>query len=497
MHAYASALRACELHSPLALRDMAALLVHFVCRLSPPRIVQSVLLRKMASSLLQRWMRDHLLTFQDAFAAYAARRDKASDKDALGAADHEAEGDGEGLARSKSESFVDDAGLFEQLEDALPQRPLTYDAAAEALLRGALWQCEHEACLEGVLAFAVSLLETLYTVNDQVERRTLGRENLRGCIARWERLVRQVRLVLFVRSRSVDTQSYSYGPSSASASANASSAAPQPQPQPTLTLRSLQSGQLSIFRVLAADSLLFALRAEQAREHELQCLEVYRRRLDKERDRDRDKGLAAGKEDVLLAWGAVADKRWRDLISIAVNEDSSSSSSSSSSNGSSDKKRRRKPLLLYFPHHNDVDVLGSHRALLLAERYAQRVDKMEALALVCEHLFDLSPAHRPVVALHVCLAHMLPIVQALVDLEEDRLDSAHLNASADRKKQLLAVMAEVALLNSFIRCVGELLHFVMEGLGSSSGELDKQVATTLKLLEKMYLGDEGAAPPDE
>lgn len=166
------------------------------------------------------------------------------------------------------------------------------------------------------------LLETLYTVNDQVERRTFGADNLKSTITAWENLVRQLRLLLFVKSRA-----YHESPSRPISGSSF-------QQTVTSTLRNLSEGVLSLHRILATDSLIFALHSDQAREHENQCLEVYKRRslaadgsvVKPSADQPHPEGSTSGKPtshhvEVLLAWGKVADKRWRDLITMVMNED--------------------------------------------------------------------------------------------------------------------------------------------------------------------------------
>jgi hypothetical protein len=225
---------------------------------------------------------------------------------------------------------------------------------ARYLFRSAWLQCRQETNLEAVLALSAALLETLYTVNDQVERRTYGADNLKHTIAAWENLAHQVRVLLFIKNRIFDHSSHEARMS---------------------TVQTLSNGELSIYRILAADTLVFALRSEQAREHEMQCLEVYRRRMQpKETPTAADAAVHAGnskpaQSEVLLAWGKVADKRWRDIITIAMNEDSLERQSGSTPSERSQQRRRRKPLLLYFPDHNHIDFLGAHRCTLLAQRW--------------------------------------------------------------------------------------------------------------------------------
>jgi hypothetical protein len=76
------------------------------------------------------------------------------------------------------------------------------------------------------------------------------------------------------------------------------------------------------------------------------------------------------KDSVLLAWGLVADKRWRDIIALAVSEDTLLPTTNVESKivDKNINQPRRRPLLLYFPHHNQLQFLGAHRSLVLSER---------------------------------------------------------------------------------------------------------------------------------
>ncbi len=220
-----------------------------------------------------------------------------------------------------------------------------------------------------MLTFASVVLETLLTVHEQVERRTYGASNLTLTILAWENLVRQVRVALLLSSRLGLTEDVD------------------------ITVDRLSCGAVSLHRLLAADTLCFASRADQAVEHEERCQEVFKRRT----AATGGVGIASAEgqdsasrsSDVLLAWGRVADKRWRDLIAVAVAEDSleadatgassqhedgdGTNSGDESISGSPQKKkaapmRRRRPLLLYFPQHSQQRFLGAYRSLILAER---------------------------------------------------------------------------------------------------------------------------------
>lgn len=410
------------------------------------------------SCFFDRWVRDHLLTFQDSYSSYlasvqkkAADHSKGQGEDSLGAETEPATRKAsesvteEHLALCRLESTILEDLVAHPVDSSTPVHP-SFDQCCRYLFRAAWLQCRDESNLEAVQALAAILLETFYSVNDQVERRTYGSDNLKKTIYSWENLIRQVRVLLFIKNRIYDHRNYDVLASS---------------------VANLSDGKLSIFRILAMDTLVFAFRAEQAKEHEIQCLEVYKRRIQQDQaapsaSLSTDSTLppppasptanspppplplppvgngagsgkaassaAASQGDVLLAWGKVADKRWRDIITIAMNEDAQDRL------GTQDgaQRRRRKPLLLYFPDHNNLDLLGAYRSILLAEKWVDRIDKMEMLALVCEHLFELSAAWRPVLALHIYTQYILPAIQLLVDLEEEKM----LLIPNERRKQV-------------------------------------------------------------
>ena len=79
--------------------------------------------------------------------------------------------------------------------------------------------------------------------------------------------------------------------------------------------------------------------------------------------------------------------------------------------------------MLFFPEHNQAIFLGAYRSLVLAERWYKKVDSMELLAVVCEHLFELTPEWRGVIALQIYRRFIFPILQAILALEEELLDT--------------------------------------------------------------------------
>jgi hypothetical protein len=279
------------------------------------------------------------------------------------------------------------------------------------------WLYAHQCSnLEAVLTFCAFVVETLNIVNDQVERRTYGAHSLKATILAWESLIRQARLVMLLRSRSGGKD---VAPGSTVGSASAGDDLVDARHRREFAVRNVSTGSVSLHRLLATDTLGFAVRAEQALEHEEKCRDVYAKSSIHRRpsqmsttgavqagsspEATRSAMAAAAKSEVLLAWGAVADRRWRDLLAVAVAEDaihatlqgdvtagatstgagsgvasagtalssSPSLSAAEQARRAEEQKRtlkRRRPLLLYFPLHSQAHLLGAYRSIILAER---------------------------------------------------------------------------------------------------------------------------------
>jgi hypothetical protein len=151
------------------------------------------------------------------------------------------------------------------------------------------------------------------------------------------------------------------------------------------------------------------------------------------------------------------------------------------------RSKRRKPLLLYFPDHNHRIFLGAYRSIILAQRWDEKIDSMERLALVCEHLSEIPMIWRSIVAIEIYSVYLFPVIVLLVNFEEDKDNAINrYSLSTTRKEQvsnffkvsisslnfnsvffslflqLLAIMGEKILLESFIRLTVEILNYVLE-----------------------------------
>jgi hypothetical protein len=346
----------------------------------------------------------------------------------------------------------------------------TFDEFVRHIFRPAWKYCRIHTELEMTMSFASVIVDTLHTVSDQIERRTYGKDSMKKTIASWETLIRQIRVILLLKSRMYSEKIPSF-----------------------YTIHALTTGDLSLYHILAYDTLEFTLRVEQSQEHEERCREVINKRrynnsplpgsssavsvASSEHDADHQPQRQSVRNEVLVAWGTIADKRWRDLLNIAINEDTieedeekyltavQSSSVDSATAGklfsllslvlgsifvlsvslekqaSKHRNKRRKPLLLYFPEHNHKIFLGAYRSIILAQRWDEKIDSMERLALVCEHLFEVPLIWRSIVALEIYSIYLFPVIVLLVNFEEDKDNAAnHYALPAGRKEQVLFVV---------------------------------------------------------
>jgi hypothetical protein len=101
------------------------------------------------------------------------------------------------------------------------------------------------------------------------------------------------------------------------------------------------------------------------------------------------------------------------------------------------RSKRRKPLLLYFPDHNHRIFLGAYRSIILAQRWDEKIDSMERLALVCEHLSEIPMIWRSIVAIEIYSVYLFPVIVLLVNFEEDKDNAINrYSLSTTRKEQV-------------------------------------------------------------
>ena len=247
---------------------------------------------------------------------------------------------------------------------------------------------------------------------------------------------------------------------------------------PSLSVYLLGSGIVSVYRILAEDSLSYTLYADQCVEHEAKCGEIFQKKnvIDSSLTSGsvgmNRSGVISGSgifQAPLVAWGESANKRWKDLVSLVEVEDGilsagggmgeggivpgsrsmsgsgsgsgsggsvnnsgilSSSSGSGSNVGNNHatataaaatgggKVKRRKPILLYFPLHNQPVPLGAYRSLILAERWVRTPHIVELLSKTVSHVYTLPSLARGAVSEYICNHYVIPLIRNYLLMEE-------------------------------------------------------------------------------
>lgn len=391
-------------------------------------IFNSLINRPLSSSPFQRWLRDTLLAFQPFLSG---------EDDSDGCTDNSPETDTS--ASAKQLEYTPLELLLEQViasrspitptesDDAAP----TIDEIVRHVLRPAWRHARNSVYLECMMIATAQILEVVDAVSDQLERRSFGEISLNMTKTSWSTVIRQLRVALLLSSRAGGV----------------------------ISINRLGSGEVSIYSLLAEDTLCFAMQADQAIEHEMRCQEVFDRRsnLNAPRSTSSSDGLGA-----LLAWGPVADARWKELVAVAeaedaMSQDSHSTSRSSSTGGNSVKKiKRRRPLLLFFPSHNQATPLAAYRAFSLVNRWYRKPKKVEMLSLAATHLLSLPPMTRAAVCERVCTLFIMPLIRAYIELEEGITHNAQGTSSV---QELMVVMAEPEAAEALIQGVADFITY--------------------------------------
>jgi len=290
--------------------------------------------------------------------------------------------------------------------------PPPFDEVLKALLRP-LWLDLHSSrSLDCAHSLAALVLESVIIANDHVEKKAYGLHAAGGTKTAWENLCRMLRVALVVAARnlaglndlSVRFISSSSSSSSLSSSANAATAAAQataaaagaaPAAGGSAVAQWTHAahGTKGIFRILAEDTLSFAVSADHAAAHEQRCSGIVNKRSGATNVSPAP-ALDPSSASALQAWGTQSDRRWRDLIQLCEGDDAAdaasasayfpgsspsraqlsaagpNSSSNGNNNGSSSNRpaaKKRRPLLLLFPHHVSCsDALAAYRVWALA-----------------------------------------------------------------------------------------------------------------------------------
>jgi hypothetical protein len=169
----------------------------------------------------------------------------------------------------------------------------------------------------------------------------------------------------------------------------------------TLTIRKLDSGDISIYYLLATDTLCFATAAEGAVEHERRCLDTFLQKVVRDSRQSKssieDSPSASSSLGIspdqssrvsrishmssrqpLTAWNDATDGRWQELYKIAeldIEEHTIIRVGTRQDDTMNEGKlaaakpiTRKKPILLFFPNHNNPILLGSYRVFILLQR---------------------------------------------------------------------------------------------------------------------------------
>jgi hypothetical protein len=233
---FSSSIDLMRLGGGLALRRSLPLMMAFM-EAQPMSIVFNALVnRQLAVSPLQRWIRDTLLDFYD----------RLSGEEESSGGDGGVSGAAEGSSQFKSqlskvlsevarERETQEKGATMETETDKRDRDPTVDEVVRHLLRPAWIQARKSLHLECTMIIAAQILEVLEAVSDQLERRSFGEVTLSETKIAWETLIRQLRVVMLLSSRAGGM----------------------------LSVERLGHGEISIYSLLAADTLCFAMQADQ------------------------------------------------------------------------------------------------------------------------------------------------------------------------------------------------------------------------------------------
>lgn len=472
LHAYnGSVLEHMGLGGGWGLRHFLPLLVcyieHVLSPLQSVTAVMNILLYKqqISTAPLQRWLRDVLLSFQDALRVdqeeeKAAQQsiksrvatmvsERSPDPDLVEYLnDHYAllaartnfirllVGSGGCLGANSAAPITPAPSFGFGKKRTNPSPIFSYDDSIRFALRP-MWLSLRRstfcaAATEVTMGICAVSMEIMTAVSEQLERRTYGVDNLWHTVLSWDVLFKQTRVAALLASR-VDGNSLM-----ALSSVSVPPAGPDARPSvPRLgvSVRALNRGDVSIYRLLAQDTLCFTTQADQAAEHEARCNEVYLKRVvtNSRGGVPSAAGSGAGvSAGLLMAWGFGADQRWRELLSLVEAEDAEHAAAQNELGSSNDGAagntaghavsgraiRRRKPLLLLFPLHNQSEPLSAYRGLILAERWAETPRAVDLLSASVSHLYPLPPATRSAVAEHICDRFLNPFIKSYLLLEE-------------------------------------------------------------------------------
>jgi hypothetical protein len=164
--------------------------------------------------------------------------------------------------------------LVPRLARSLTTEMPTFDEVVRILFKPTWLYVQSSPMLEHAVSFCSMVLDVLEPVSDQTERRSQGKSNLKLCRDMWEVLLHQIRVVILLSSRSQCASNIvlsnrlnsSAGQSSGAAITiphNAAAVRGSNDGASMLTVQKLQMGEISIFSLLAADTLCFTVLPDQ------------------------------------------------------------------------------------------------------------------------------------------------------------------------------------------------------------------------------------------
>lgn len=418
--------------NPLGQTTMLRLFFFMLVQRPAGQVVSTVLLRSIATSPLQRWLRDEFTLLGEQYVAYLAELQRQR-RESEGKAADAPSPFGTPLLVLGSSDWRRLAALFKEVTAASgstspPESPSTvpsFDETVRHVLRQVWRDVYCSPHLDTAHAFAAIVAETLCALTEQVEKKSYGLHSARVTMAAWENLCRMLRVAQVVQSRKLISR---------------------------LTVEKLASscsaaaGSQGIFRALAEDTLSFSVAAEAAAQHEQRCRDILSKR--ELSSNVAPAPLAGGGDGLLQAWGTVSDRRWRDVLALMETDDASAAAdtspipspspaatspsffkSSLSRNNSFGETyaapkqlRKRRPLLLLFPRHvGQTAPLAAYRAWSLADKFRRNISRSQLLGHVAGHLFTLPPVTRAAVATSILQSTVLPILLQVTLLEEDPL----------------------------------------------------------------------------
>ncbi len=412
--------------------------------------IPDVFVKAISVNTLQKYIRDTLLAFQEEYSVFITTLDAHSRmaRSAQGLdikklrAEYLSDVQEElKLTKNEDSECVDDARLQEIEENiklfsllttvmssaSEPTNSLpTYDDIITYILtplRSVISGSVHSAFMMSLTAL---VLEVLVAVSDQVERRSYGKYTLSTTIQQWQDLYNKLRVVSFLSFRSTHS----------------------------ISIDSIDDCTSSIFHILAEDTLQFSTFADRANEHEHRCQEVFLSKSKHSTDTDSSNGL----HGPLLAWGASADSRCRELLAVAESSISMKHVSTSITGEERSKVKRTRPLLLYFPSHIDPTILGCYRGIILAQKWYQQPVRIDSFSLVVAHVFALPLYVRATVSLHICNCYLFPLLLNYVQAENGDTPSDS-RATNEQMKDLQVMYGKVALVKEFTRSAIELILY--------------------------------------